>query len=85
MGKAGMAALAVYRFLIIVANHSQEPTELRIKTARLMGRQSLVQYIDAKWKGSPKDVEREYERNKAIALKYNCWKGMVCRIVLPPS
>jgi hypothetical protein len=40
-----------------------------------MGRQSLVQYIDAKWKGTPADVDREYQRNKAIALKYNCWKG----------
>jgi hypothetical protein len=54
----------------------QEATELRIKTARVMGRQSLVQYIDVKWKGTPADVEREYQRNKAIALKYNCWKGM---------
>jgi hypothetical protein len=53
----------------------QEATELRIKTARAMGRQSLVQYIDVKWKGSPADVEREYQRNKVIALKYNCWKG----------
>merc|ERR1711879_571623 len=54
-----------------------EATELRIKTARVMGRQSLVQYIDVKWKGTPADVEREYQRNKAIALKYNCWKGGV--------
>jgi len=44
-----------------------------------MGRQSLVQYINAKWKGTLADIEREYERNKAIALKYNCWKGMFAR------
>jgi hypothetical protein len=65
-------------------SHHQEATELRIKTARAMGRQSLVQYIDVKWKGSPADVEREYQRNKAIALKYNCWKGTQTDRQTPP-
>jgi len=55
----------------------QELSELRVKTARLMGRQSLVQYIEDGWKGNADDVAREYENNKRIGLELNCWKGGV--------
>ncbi|KAK9729083.1 hypothetical protein K7432_000526 [Basidiobolus ranarum] len=47
--------------------------DLRVKSMRLVGRQNLQLYKD--WKGSPEDIEREYERNKAIGLKYNTWKN----------
>ncbi|ORY01319.1 hypothetical protein K493DRAFT_323487 [Basidiobolus meristosporus CBS 931.73] len=47
--------------------------DLRVKSMRLMGRQNLQLYKD--WKGSIEDIEREYERNKAIGLKYNTWKN----------
>lgn len=55
----------------------KEIGELRIKTQRLMGRQSLAEYIDAQWKGDEAMVEMEYSRNKKIGLSLNHWKGGV--------
>src|SRR4051794_26707219 len=42
-----------------------------------MGRQSLVQYIEECWKGNAADVTKEYEKNKALGIKFDCWKGGV--------
>ncbi|KAF7725059.1 hypothetical protein EC973_000466 [Apophysomyces ossiformis] len=46
--------------------------DLRIKCIRLIGRQNLQLYRD--WKGNAQDIAREYERNKAVGLKYGTWK-----------
>lgn len=51
----------------------ETPQELRLKTIRLIGRQNLQLYKN--WKGSEEDIKREYERNKAIGLKFGCWKN----------
>eukprot|EP00029_Vermamoeba_vermiformis_P004029 TRINITY_DN14559_c0_g1_i1.p1 TRINITY_DN14559_c0_g1~~TRINITY_DN14559_c0_g1_i1.p1 ORF type:complete len:250 (+),score=65.75 TRINITY_DN14559_c0_g1_i1:174-923(+) len=51
------------------------PTELRAKTQRLLGRQSLVEYIAEKWKGTKEDIEMEFERNKEIGTMLAHWKG----------
>lgn len=53
----------------------KEIGEIRIKTQRLMGRQSLVEYIEAIWKGDETIIEYEYARNKKIGLSLNMWKG----------
>jgi hypothetical protein len=42
-----------------------------------MGRQSLVEYIEAQWKGDETIIEYEYARNKKIGLALNHWKGGV--------
>lgn len=41
----------------------------------MMGRQSLVDYNN--WKGDEKMIKFEYQRNKAIGLHLNHWKGGV--------
>lgn len=46
-----------------------------MKTALLMGRQSLKQYHH--WKGNVEAIEREYALNKQIGEELNCWKGGV--------
>eukprot|EP00842_Homolaphlyctis_polyrhiza_P000706 jgi/Hompol1/1636/HPOL_005679-RA len=51
------------------------PNDLRIKTIRLIGRQNLQLYRD--WKGGEAEILAEYERNKAIGLRFGCWKGSV--------
>jgi len=49
--------------------------ELRLKTAILMGRQSLKQYHY--WKGNEEAIAKEYERNRKIGHELGCWKGSV--------
>jgi hypothetical protein len=51
--------------------------EIRIKTSRLIGRQSLAEYIEAVWKGDETMIEMEYLRNRKIGLSLNAWKGGV--------
>ena len=51
---------------------SQSTNDLRVKCIRLIGRQNLQLYRD--WKGNADDVNREYEANKEIGLKYKSWK-----------
>ncbi|SAM05880.1 hypothetical protein [Absidia glauca] len=46
--------------------------DLRVKCIRLIGRQNLQLYRG--WKGNDADIKREYQRNKAIGLKYDTWK-----------
>ncbi|KAI8149537.1 hypothetical protein BJV82DRAFT_642114 [Fennellomyces sp. T-0311] len=46
--------------------------DLRIKCIRLIGRQNLQLYRG--WKGNAEDIQREYQRNKEIGLKYGTWK-----------
>ncbi|KAI8099352.1 uncharacterized protein BX664DRAFT_254275 [Halteromyces radiatus] len=46
--------------------------DLRVKCIRLIGRQNLQLYRG--WKGNAEDIAREYERNKAIGLKFGTWK-----------
>ncbi len=48
---------------------------MRSKTSKMMGRQSLVEYIEMKWKGNKEQIEKEHDRNKEIGLKTNAWKG----------
>mmetsp|Transcript_58266 Transcript_58266/g.185653 ORF Transcript_58266/g.185653 Transcript_58266/m.185653 type:complete len:113 (-) Transcript_58266:51-389(-) len=52
-----------------------EVGNLRIKAARLMGRQDLSLYKAAGWKGGKAEVEAEYARNKDIGVRTGCWKG----------
>ncbi|KAJ1897947.1 hypothetical protein LPJ66_003055 [Kickxella alabastrina] len=47
--------------------------DLRMKSIRVMGRQNLQLYKD--WKGDAAAVQREYERNKGIGLRFGTWKG----------
>ncbi|KAJ1660525.1 hypothetical protein IWQ61_000573 [Dispira simplex] len=47
--------------------------DLRIKCIRLIGRQNLQLYRD--WKGTEEDIQREYQRNKEIGMRFNMWKG----------
>jgi len=49
--------------------------ELRIKTARLLGRQSIVAYHGQKL--TEEMIAREYEWNKALGEEVGCWKGGV--------
>ncbi len=49
--------------------------ELRVKAARLLGRQSLVLYKG--WKGGESEIQAEYEKNKEIGMRLNAWKGSV--------
>ena len=51
----------------------QTENELRVKTARLLGRQSLKAYKH--WRGNALDVQSEYQRNKEIGLAMGLWKG----------
>eukprot|EP01094_Clydonella_sp_ATCC50884_P027702 TRINITY_DN8072_c0_g1_i3.p1 TRINITY_DN8072_c0_g1~~TRINITY_DN8072_c0_g1_i3.p1 ORF type:complete len:390 (+),score=33.56 TRINITY_DN8072_c0_g1_i3:43-1212(+) len=48
-------------------------TDLHSKAARLLGRQSLKVYKG--WRGTPADIEREYQKNKAIGQALGSWKG----------
>lgn len=41
----------------------------------MMGRQSLVEYIEMKWQGNKEQIEKEHDRNKEIGLKTGAWKG----------
>ncbi|KAJ1802580.1 hypothetical protein LPJ56_007162 [Coemansia sp. RSA 2599] len=47
--------------------------DLRMKAIRVLGRQNLQLYKD--WKGDKDAVQREYERNKEIGLRFGTWKG----------
>lgn len=47
--------------------------DLRMKAIRVMGRQNLQLYKG--WKGDKVAVQREYERNKEIGLRFGTWKG----------
>ncbi|PVU90409.1 hypothetical protein BB559_002389 [Furculomyces boomerangus] len=49
--------------------------DLRVKCMRLIGRQNLQLYKE--WKGTADDITHEYERNKAIGMKLDTWKGGV--------
>ncbi|KAI9096599.1 hypothetical protein DFS34DRAFT_581366 [Phlyctochytrium arcticum] len=51
------------------------PNDLRIKTMRLIGRQNLQAYKD--WKGDETEIAKEYERNKELGLRFDCWKAGV--------
>ena len=51
----------------------QSGNELRVKCMRIIGRQNLSLYKD--WKGDEKALEREFEYNKEIGLRYNHWKN----------
>ncbi|KAJ1853886.1 hypothetical protein LPJ73_002561 [Coemansia sp. RSA 2703] len=47
--------------------------DLRMKAIRVIGRQNLQLYKD--WRGDEQAVQREYERNKEIGLRFGTWKG----------
>ena len=49
------------------------PAELRVKCSQLIGRQNLTAYRG--WKGDLAAITVEYEKNKAIGLELNAWKG----------
>lgn len=48
---------------------------LRIKSARLLGSQSLARYVG--WKGNRAAVDTEREKNRKIGEATGCWKGGV--------
>ena len=54
--------------------HCQKNNELRVKTARLVGRQNLKAYSG--WKATAAMLDVERERNKAIADKLKAEKGI---------
>ncbi|KAJ2612789.1 hypothetical protein H4S08_002540 [Coemansia sp. RSA 1365] len=49
------------------------PNDLRMKSIRVVGRQNLQLYKG--WRGNIAAVQREYERNKEIGLRFGTWKG----------
>ena len=49
--------------------------ELRLKTARLIGRQNLQLYKDCKL--SEEDILKEYQLNKEIGVELGQWKGVL--------
>jgi len=42
---------------------------------RLVGRQNLQRYKG--WKGDEAAIQKEYEKNYALGMKYNAWKSGV--------
>eukprot|EP00889_Picochlorum_renovo_P002437 jgi/Picre1/29467/NNA_004855.t1 len=48
---------------------------IRLKTARLLGIQSLARHMG--WKGDTAAVEAEYAKHKKIGEALGCWKGGV--------
>jgi hypothetical protein len=48
---------------------------MRSKTSKMMGRQSLVEYIEMRWQGTKEQIEKEHDRNKEIGLMTGAWKG----------
>lgn len=48
---------------------------IRIKTARLLGTQSLARHVG--WRGNRAAVDAEYARHKALGERLKCWKGGV--------
>mmetsp|Transcript_2446 Transcript_2446/g.2732 ORF Transcript_2446/g.2732 Transcript_2446/m.2732 type:complete len:171 (+) Transcript_2446:1-513(+) len=56
------------------------PAELRVKTQRLIGKQSLKWYIDQRWKGKKWHIGNEFRLNKALGTETGCWKnGMLVK------
>jgi len=51
----------------------EKSADIQMLAKRLLGAQSLKRYNG--WKGALADIESEYEKNKAIGLKFNQWKG----------
>eukprot|EP00002_Diphylleia_rotans_P037652 TRINITY_DN8437_c0_g1_i2.p1 TRINITY_DN8437_c0_g1~~TRINITY_DN8437_c0_g1_i2.p1 ORF type:complete len:351 (+),score=82.58 TRINITY_DN8437_c0_g1_i2:55-1107(+) len=49
--------------------------EIRLRTARALGTQSIASYIG--WKGSAEAIEAEYLKNRDIGLRLGRWKGGV--------
>lgn len=48
---------------------------IRLKTARLLGTQSLARHMG--WKGDALAVQKEYEFHKKLGEELGCWKGGV--------
>ena len=48
---------------------------IRLKTARLLGTQSLARHMG--WKGDAAAVQKEYEFHKRLGEELGCWKGGV--------
>lgn len=48
---------------------------IRVKTARLLGTQSLARHVN--WKGNRAAVDAEREKHKTIGEKTGCWKAGV--------
>lgn len=48
---------------------------VRLKTARLLGTQSLARHMG--WKGDAAAVQAEYEKHKKLGEELGCWKGGV--------
>ena len=48
---------------------------IRLKTARLLGTQSLARHMG--WKGDCVAVEAEYQKHKELGERLGCWKGGV--------
>jgi len=52
-----------------------QPQQLRVKSSRIMGSQSLARYTGNKY--TKKQCEAEYAKNKAIGVQTGCWKAGV--------
>ena len=51
----------------------QDPNELRIKTARMLGRQNLQLYKDRRL--SSEEISKEFEWNKQLGISLDQWKS----------
>lgn len=75
----GIEKHGVGKWREIISEHAElgryDDQFIRLKTARLLGTQSLARHMG--WKGDCAAVEAEYEKHKRLGERLGCWKGGV--------
>ncbi|KAI8104316.1 hypothetical protein M9434_002874 [Picochlorum sp. BPE23] len=75
----GIEKHGVGKWRDIIEDHTElcryDDQFIRLKTARLLGIQSLARHMG--WKGDAAAVEAEYAKHKKIGEALGCWKGGV--------
>ena len=73
----GLEAHGVGRWREMSADHPelQRYTDqyLRLRTARLLGTQSLVRHMG--WRGDRAAIDAQHAKHKALGERLGCWKG----------
>ena len=75
----GLEKHGVGKWREILAEHPElqryDEQFIRLKTARLLGTQSLARHVG--WKGNRGAVDAEREKHRALGERLGCWKGGV--------
>lgn len=75
----GIEKHGVGKWREIIQDHAElsryDDQFIRLKTARLLGTQSLARHMG--WKGDAAAVQQEYEFHKRLGEELGCWKGGV--------